>query len=281
MKVADPELEALLNEEQAIFDAMAAAEPTTSVKTNGLVVDALGPAAGDPILSTEWAVSDLAQIEADLMGKHVVVLPIEANGNPDWDGKNLGGANGLGTVTEVKSQQAYFGSKYVDGKYVGGGYQDVVVVKVSKGNGMYTQVVGGDGSKFPKVIQVVETEPIPQQVTFKQNGDIVVNGVIVGTHHKPYSGSYGDAGYYDYSGVINAEHSLTGKPLHFSHSKQTKSKQAAAGLVAPIAPKPTKPKSTKVYKTEEEIKSLNTALDDLAAQIANVQNPDLRRVGAD
>ena len=105
----DPELEALLAKEQAIADKLAAdktavaktaAAPTFDKKTLNGVVASLGP--GTPFLSTEMAVTDLDQMKADLIGKPIVVLPIEAHDNPDWEPDvPLDYMNGLGVVNDV------------------------------------------------------------------------------------------------------------------------------------------------------------------------------------
>ena len=262
IKTADPELEALLAQEQAIADAMwAEAQSTQSKKVTNDVVDALG--AGEPLLSTEWAASDLDQLQADLVGKPVVVLPIEAHDNPDFVAVNLGNANGLGTVSEVLTKNIYVYGQ--PGSGVPGGWQDVVHAKIAWPNGRFSWVIGGEGSSFKKVVIPVETTPIPQPPVFKQNGDIVINGTLVGQWWKPYgkpanieSGVGGP--HYQYGGIIHADHSLTGKQMAFSASKQADTKSAASKLVVPIVPKPTKPKSSKVTKTEDEIKLLNEEL---------------------
>ena len=255
VKVADPELEALLAEEQAIADkmewALAAAQPTTSVKIVHHVVHGLSP--GEPILSTEMDPAD-ANLQA-LVGKSVVVLPIASHDNPDWEGTNLGSANGLGTVLSVETKQQY--------SYATKSNVDITAMKVQWPSGGFSWVVGGDNSNYPKVVIPVETAAAPQQIVFKQNGDLYVNGVKVGTHWKPYSNeAYDTPGVlsYHYGGVIDADHSLTGKPLYFNSGKQSGAKKAANNLVVPIAAKPTKPKSTKVLATEEEVKKLNDEL---------------------
>ena len=239
------------------------AEPTSSQKTVYGVKAGLSP--GIPILSTEMAISDIDQLEAALVGKNVITLPIEAHDNPDWDATNLGTANGLGTVTEVGKKQVYVPGSYSgpNGAYVSGTYKDVVALKVTKPYGGFSWVVAGEDAKFKKIVIPVETAPAPQQVVFKQNGDIYINGEKVGHYWKPYShpAGYSHIGYQNYSGVIDGDHSLTGKPMHFQAGKQQALKNAGSSLVVPVTPKPTKPKSaTKVQATEQEIKDLNYKL---------------------
>ena len=260
---ADDELEALLAEEQAIADKIAAsAEPVgTPTKITNDVVDALG--AGTPLLSTEMAAGDVDMLNEQLLNKNVVVLPIAAHDNPDWESGNLGSANGLGTVVSIETKQKYTYAPTPGGSGSAYQYVDVVHMRVQWASGGYSWVIGGDASQFPKVVIPVETAPQATQPVFKQNGDIIVNGVKVGTHWKPYSPlAYATEGVptYQYGGVIDAEHSLNGKPLHFTSSKAAQAKKAATNLVVPIAPKPTKPKSSKVLATEAEVKKLNDDL---------------------
>ena len=275
----DPELEKVIAEEEAIAQAVANAAPTVEIKTNGTIVDALGP--GEPIMSTEWLPGDIDQITADLMGKNVVVLPLGALDNPDWDGQ-MGIANGLGTVVEVKLNNEWVGGYDSTGKY-NSGWEDVVKVRVQLPSGQFTTIIGGDSGKNPKVVFPVEMTPVPMTPTFKKTGEIVINGTVVGTWHAPYTGPYEDQGYYYYRGVIDADHSITGKPVKFQTNKKKNMKAGPASLVVPIAPKPTKAKSTKVYMTEQEIKDLNAQLVNVQADIAAttdlIANPTQTPVG--
>lgn len=264
----DAELEALIAAEEAIAAANA---PTSDQKITNDVVAGLG--AGIPLLSTEMALSDIDTISAQLLNKPVIVLPIEAHDNPDWAAADLGVANGLGTVISVEQKQSYKAGGYVNGIYQSGSYEDVVALKVSRPFGGFSWVIAGDSAKFKKVVIPVETQPTGQHVVFKQNGDIFINGEKAGTYWKPYShpAGYDHVGYPRYSGVIDGDHSLTGKPLAFSANKKADVKNAAGSLVVPVTPKPTTPKSTKVIATEAEIKDLNVKLGYTAIAIEDIQ----------
>ncbi|HET9667224.1 MAG TPA: hypothetical protein VFP09_10725 [Desertimonas sp.] len=229
---------AALQVDEADADLMAASEPTAgSQKLVHGVLAGMSP--GEPLLSTEMQVSDLDALKAQLVGKHVVTLPIEAYENPDWEGYDLGAVNGTGTVTDVVQSAS--------GK---------IGVKVSKPYGGYTWVIGGDASKFPKVVIPVEQAPTIQQVVFKKNGDIFINGTKVGTQ-------------YGYKGVIDGDHSITGKAMHFEvKSGKQNLKNAASSLVNPIMPVPTTKKNVKELATETKVKELNLKLEATKTAIA-------------
>ena len=126
---------------------------------------------------------------------------------------------------------------------------------MEKPYGGFSWVVAGDSSQYKKVLIPVETAPVVQQVTLKKNGDIFINGIKVGTHNGGYAGT------------IDGDHSLTGKPMQFAAGSKQKLRNAASSLVVPITPKPTKPKSTKIVATEDEIKALNLKLAHLQVDI--------------
>jgi hypothetical protein len=270
----DTELEALIAKEEAIAQQMADAAdtgPGSSKKIAQNLVDGLG--AGEPTLSSEWAASDVDDLKAKFEGKSVAVLPADAHDNPDWDGKGLSVVAGLGTVKEVKVGEVKFGGGYVNGVWKAPHYENVVRMQVVWPDGTGTWINGSDDAKFPKSIVPIDTVPEPQQVTFKTNGQIVVNGEVVGSYMKGYAGSY--------VVVIDGKHSITGKPAEINAKKVAWAKASAGKMVVPIAPKVTKAKTSKVTATEDEIKALNlqlayteVAIEDIQAQLdalANVQ----------
>jgi hypothetical protein len=272
----DDELEALIAKEEAIAQALASndddtakqiqhqvdvtaqamadAQPTgpgSSKKVTNDVVDGLG--AGEPALTTEWALSDLDDLANQWVGKNVVVLPIDAHDNPDWVGENLGASNGLGTIISAEKKNVKFGTSYAPV------YEDVVQMTVQWPNGSLTYLRGGDKTKFPKVVIPVESAPAVHTVVFKGNGDITANGEVVGKVQKFYGG---------YSAVIDGKHTLTGKPMEVSGKNNAMAKSAVNKALFPIPPKVTKPKSSKVTATEDEIKALNLQLAEIEANIA-------------
>jgi hypothetical protein len=234
-----------------LADEMTAAEPTASQKIVHGVIAGLSPS--EPLLSTELNVDDIDALKAQLLGKSVVTMPIESYENPDWEGFDLGAVNGTGTVTEITTKKVW------DYSTTPKSIKEVVGIKVNKPYSGYTWVYGGDETKFPKVVIPVEQAPTIQQVTFKKNGDIFVNGTKVGTH----SGN---------TGIIDGDHSITGTPLHFEvKSGKQNLKNAASSLVNPLMPVPTKKKSAKELATEQKIKDLNDQLTQTQLSIEAVE----------
>jgi hypothetical protein len=227
---------------EVVDELMVDSAPTVSKKIVHGVLAGFSPS--DPTLSTEMDGTDLDALKAQFLGKNVIILPLDSYENPDWTG-DLGTANGFGTVTDIMTKQQWdYSTTPVSQK-------PIVQMKVSKPYGGFSWVISGEKSKWPKVVIPVETEPPVAAVTFKKNGDIVINGTKVGTHTSDYSG---------YHGVIDGDHSITGEPLTFSAYKQSQLKNATTSLVNPVPPVPEKPKSAKVLETEQHIKDLQAKI---------------------
>jgi hypothetical protein len=262
----------LPSEQQDANDTVnAPAAPTTSVKVEHDVAATLAPS--EPMLSSEWAVSDLAQLQTDLVGKSVVVLPESAHDNPDFGATTtdqMGVGNGLGVVTDVSVAKTYIKGHYdANAVYVAPQYNaEVVRVSVKMSNGSTYYVNGGE-SGHGRVVIPVDTTPFPaSKVMIKQNDDVLVNGERVGTYWAPYQipTKYSNA-YYAYAVTIDGDHSLTGKPYTVYAHQKTGLRQAIPDFVVPIAPPVHKTKSGKTIKTEQEIKDLNAQLTDVQQQI--------------
>ncbi|HEY9378969.1 MAG TPA: hypothetical protein VIQ02_17980 [Jiangellaceae bacterium] len=226
----DVALEALLSEEQAIADAnTAAATHDIQIDTDSPLVKSLGPQSAILTSSMSGSADDKEELEK-LIGTNVVVLPQFYYDNPDSTGTTAS-ANGLGTVESVTYNT--YGELWVG---------------VATGNGGHINVRMSPSAP-KKVIIPVATDPLPQQVTFKQNGTIVRDGDIIGTWEK--------VGYYgDWKATIHGDYSLTGKPIHTKTPKKHGMQSVVAALIVPVAPKPKKAKKPAVVKTEADIAAL-------------------------
>ena len=205
-----------------------AASHDIQIADDSPLVKSLGPQTA--IFTSTVAGPDAKAELEKLIGSNVVVLPQKTYDNPDGP-FTLAAANGLGTVESVNYNT--YGELWVG---------------IARGDGSYINVRVATNAPN-KVIIPVATDPIPQKVTLKGNGQIVRGGDVVGEWAK--------VGYYgDYTATIYGDYSLTGKPLYVKTTKKNQTNTAIGGLLVPKAAPVPKAKKAAVAKTEADIAAL-------------------------
>lgn len=223
-------LETLASEKAGVDAAKAAVASLDGVQIDPdtHLATVLGPQTA--LHTSMMSVDELDEYQL-LVGQNVVVLPDKVFNDPAGD-HLITYANGLVKVTKVEKNA-----------------KGVIWLTGLKGNGEVVNAkLVGPGTTIPKAIIPVAADPIPQALTYKKNGEIVVGTRLVGHWHRPYENPQMHTG--SWTAVIQGDESIIGVPMVAVGNNKSAMTSAVAGLVVPQPPVLTKKKKAEALKAE-------------------------------